>query len=145
MSSQCVVCLNTTMSTDHAVIPCGHLCMCSSCAITCKTSLSACPICRNKFTDITKIFFCTDVDRVVKKKPTFKNVCDSICSFLKINKKNRVPATIPTTIPLSVRVPPRSPPKPEQNKPNEHRYELYSIQQCKKKRGSRRGKRKYGS
>ena len=37
----------------YACIPCGHLCMCGNCA---NQISNKCPICKNKFIDIIKIF-----------------------------------------------------------------------------------------
>ena len=48
--SQCVVCMNERKT--HAFLPCGHKCVCASCAAKCQK----CPICRADVTGIVKIF-----------------------------------------------------------------------------------------
>lgn len=50
-STQCNICL--TNKKKYACVPCGHLCMCGDCA---NKINGGCPICKNKFTDIIKIF-----------------------------------------------------------------------------------------
>ena len=39
----CVICLTST--STHAVLPCGHLCLCSGCA-TSALRLAVCPVCQ---------------------------------------------------------------------------------------------------
>jgi hypothetical protein len=48
---ECVVCLDA-MKT-HAIVPCGHLCLCESCSTRIRTK---CPICTRSITDIIKIY-----------------------------------------------------------------------------------------
>jgi len=48
--SQCVICMDARKT--HAFIPCGHRCVCASCAAKSET----CPLCRADFTGIMKIF-----------------------------------------------------------------------------------------
>jgi len=49
--SECVVCLEG--ESEYAIIPCGHLCLCSS--QECR-SISSCPLCRGPVNSINKIF-----------------------------------------------------------------------------------------
>jgi len=48
--SQCVVCLDAPAS--HALLPCGHRCVCAGCAET----MSTCPICRGGVQGSVRIF-----------------------------------------------------------------------------------------
>ena len=51
MSSQrtCVICMERP--ADHVLIPCGHLCLCSSCVV------SSCPVCRSNIHARQRVFF----------------------------------------------------------------------------------------
>jgi hypothetical protein len=52
----CVVCIDAT--TDHAVIPCGHVCLCSTCGPRlARTRHARCPICREPVQSLQKLFF----------------------------------------------------------------------------------------
>ena len=48
----CVVCLDSRCT--HAFVPCGHLCICSTCAI--QTDLQKCPICRVPSQHVMQIY-----------------------------------------------------------------------------------------
>ena len=48
--NNCRICLDG--EKNHTFVPCGHLCVCASCAPKCKT----CPICRVHVTSILQIF-----------------------------------------------------------------------------------------
>ena len=50
--SFCVVCLDS--EATHAMVPCGHLCVCSDCGDP--TRLYNCPMCRGRIERIMKIF-----------------------------------------------------------------------------------------
>ena len=47
----CTICL--TEKYNSVFVPCGHVCVCVKCAF----SVTKCPICRNPYTDILKIYF----------------------------------------------------------------------------------------
>jgi hypothetical protein len=47
---ECVVCMEG--KTDHAIIPCGHVCLCSNCV----SGIKKCPICRADVTQMVKLF-----------------------------------------------------------------------------------------
>lgn len=49
----CVICMNA--ERDTTVLPCRHMCMCSSCARTLKTQTNKCPICRNEISSLLHI------------------------------------------------------------------------------------------
>jgi hypothetical protein len=51
-SDDCIVCMDCEKT--HAFQPCGHKCVCATCAARCQT----CPICRAPVTGILKIFGC---------------------------------------------------------------------------------------
>jgi hypothetical protein len=52
----CVVCIDAT--TDHAVIPCGHVCLCSTCGPRlARTRHARCPICREPVQSLQKLFY----------------------------------------------------------------------------------------
>lgn len=51
----CVVCLATR--SDHAVYPCGHLCLCRVCSVELTSRRGACPVCRGPATDCIRIFY----------------------------------------------------------------------------------------
>nr|XP_039255427.1 E3 ubiquitin-protein ligase MGRN1-like isoform X1 [Styela clava] len=57
--SDCVVCLSETR--DTLILPCKHLCLCSSCANQLRYQQSGCPICRQSFRALLQI-------RAVRKK-----------------------------------------------------------------------------
>lgn len=53
--AECTICLSDTAS--NAVVPCGHVCLCDSCADGFRArNVSACPYCRNKVEKIIKVF-----------------------------------------------------------------------------------------
>ena len=51
---QCVICQDG-MKT-HAIVPCGHKCLCSECAATHANTLSECPMCRGLMTAAIRIY-----------------------------------------------------------------------------------------
>ncbi|XP_010642422.1 E3 ubiquitin-protein ligase MGRN1 isoform X2 [Fukomys damarensis] len=59
-SSECVVCLSDLR--DTLILPCRHLCLCTSCADTLRYQANNCPICRLPFRALLQI-------RAVRKKP----------------------------------------------------------------------------
>jgi len=50
---QCIICCENTM--DTACVPCGHLCMCSMCALSIGKN-GHCPTCRTKIAHLQKLF-----------------------------------------------------------------------------------------
>ena len=42
--AECVVCMDAPQS--HALVPCGHMCMCATCAERCVETVKECPMCR---------------------------------------------------------------------------------------------------
>ena len=50
----CAICL--AEARTHAVIPCGHKCLCSQCAIIIKRGPPRCPLCQSGFECIVQIF-----------------------------------------------------------------------------------------
>jgi hypothetical protein len=55
--TMCVVCFDAPK--DHIIVPCGHMCVCASCAeqLT-KTRTPTCPVCREPIRETMKVF-CT--------------------------------------------------------------------------------------
>jgi hypothetical protein len=52
---ECVICQDE--KTDHAIIPCGHHCLCNGCADRIMTSVSRkCPLCRVEIVGTLKIY-----------------------------------------------------------------------------------------
>ena len=53
--TQCVVCFDAPK--DHAIVPCGHICVCAGCAeqLT-KTRTPTCPVCREPILQTMKVF-----------------------------------------------------------------------------------------
>ena len=53
--TQCVVCFDAPK--DHAIVPCGHQCVCARCAeqLT-KTRTPTCPVCREPIIQTMKVF-----------------------------------------------------------------------------------------
>jgi len=53
--TQCVVCFDAPK--DHAIVPCGHVCVCEACAeqLT-KTRTPMCPVCRGPIRETMKVF-----------------------------------------------------------------------------------------
>jgi hypothetical protein len=53
--TMCVVCFDAPK--DHAIVPCGHVCVCASCAeqLT-KTRTPTCPVCREPIQQTMKLF-----------------------------------------------------------------------------------------
>ena len=49
---KCCLCL--TLPSNHAMLPCGHLCVCADCAAY--AQIDACPVCRGEVEQITIIF-----------------------------------------------------------------------------------------
>ncbi len=54
-SNECVICLGPPKT--HAFIPCGHLCVCGSCAATSIERSDSCPLCRKRAIRVSQIFF----------------------------------------------------------------------------------------
>jgi hypothetical protein len=52
--AQCVICLNADPS--HVFFPCGHMCVCESCAEIFKRRQDPCPLCRGPQNALTKVF-----------------------------------------------------------------------------------------
>ena len=52
--NSCVICLAETRT--HAVIPCGHRCLCTQCAQRIGSGSTTCPICQSRFDLIVQIF-----------------------------------------------------------------------------------------
>ena len=50
----CVVCL--AEDRTHAVIPCGHRCLCTQCALTIGSGSTTCPLCQSRFDSVVQIF-----------------------------------------------------------------------------------------
>ena len=50
----CAICLAETRT--HAVIPCGHKCLCSHCATVLQGGPLRCPLCQSRFDSIVQIF-----------------------------------------------------------------------------------------
>lgn len=53
---ECVVCLEEDELADTAILECGHMVTCHSCAATLIANNLRCPICRGKITKIQKIY-----------------------------------------------------------------------------------------
>jgi hypothetical protein len=53
--TMCVVCFDAPK--DHAIVPCGHVCVCEACAeqLT-KTRTPSCPVCREPIQQTMKVF-----------------------------------------------------------------------------------------
>lgn len=56
----CVVCFER--ENDYAFIPCGHKCMCKTCAILTQQKHPNCPYCRVKITSIQRIYDANALD-----------------------------------------------------------------------------------
>tara|TARA_Y100000385_G_scaffold187769_1_gene194104 strand:- start:986 stop:2548 length:1563 start_codon:yes stop_codon:yes gene_type:complete len=52
---ECSICLDH--EAQYAMIPCGHLCMCESCAVDAALNIRDCPICRARVHKKIKIYF----------------------------------------------------------------------------------------
>ena len=53
-SHLCCICY--FQAKTHALIPCGHMCLCESCAATPAPSFSRCPMCRKEILQVLRIF-----------------------------------------------------------------------------------------
>lgn len=53
-ASTCVVCRDETAVV--AVVPCGHLCLCTDCSVTCISDNQPCPLCRGEFERSLRIY-----------------------------------------------------------------------------------------
>lgn len=52
----CVVCMDKEV--DHVMVPCGHLCVCGSCAGALKhEKMNACPVCRRKTKLVQRVYY----------------------------------------------------------------------------------------
>lgn len=49
----CIVCFDN--NKDTIIEPCNHLCLCEACAKELKKASSLCPMCRQEFTEFTKL------------------------------------------------------------------------------------------
>ena len=53
-SHLCCICY--FQAKTHALIPCGHMCLCESCAAMLPPSFSRCPMCRKEIQQVVRIF-----------------------------------------------------------------------------------------
>lgn len=53
--NECSVCMDEKKT--HAFLPCAHLCVCSTCAVSIMASSKTCPICRSVSTEYVKIYY----------------------------------------------------------------------------------------
>ena len=53
-SHLCCICY--FQAKTHALIPCGHMCLCESCVATPAPSFSRCPMCRKEILQVVRIF-----------------------------------------------------------------------------------------
>jgi len=51
-NNECVICFNAKKT--HALIPCGHKCVCETCAA--ESSLTLCPLCKQSYNMVVRIF-----------------------------------------------------------------------------------------
>ena len=51
-----VCCICYFQAKTHALIPCGHMCLCESCAAMLPPSSSRCPMCRKEIQQVVRIF-----------------------------------------------------------------------------------------
>jgi hypothetical protein len=59
IDKQSTCCICTDKPPCMACLPCGHLCLCYNCSIDFATlNQKSCPICRNQFETIKRIFVC---------------------------------------------------------------------------------------
>ena len=52
--SNCVVCFENERT--HAFVPCGHKCICESCCGRLGNKTAVCPMCREPYTAVMKVF-----------------------------------------------------------------------------------------
>eukprot|EP00658_Telonema_sp_P-2_P060903 TRINITY_DN49687_c0_g1_i7.p4 TRINITY_DN49687_c0_g1~~TRINITY_DN49687_c0_g1_i7.p4 ORF type:complete len:117 (+),score=20.00 TRINITY_DN49687_c0_g1_i7:106-456(+) len=57
-SADCVICMESCAST--AVLPCRHLCLCSTCSATFRLRNVQCPVCRQKVAALLQIDLCNE-------------------------------------------------------------------------------------
>lgn len=50
----CIVCME--LKKDSVLIPCGHLGICFKCANRCKETSKTCPVCREKITEVHRVY-----------------------------------------------------------------------------------------
>jgi len=53
-SDACVICLNEAKT--HVITPCGHQCLCGSCALKLNVRSACCPVCRNQTDAIFRVY-----------------------------------------------------------------------------------------
>lgn len=53
-TANCVICLSNP--SDHALLPCGHLCICEACLPQLAREWNRCPLCRNETQGAARIF-----------------------------------------------------------------------------------------
>ena len=51
---ECVVCMDSKKS--HALVPCGHMCVCKKCAETILATRQLCPVCRALVLQVFKVY-----------------------------------------------------------------------------------------
>lgn len=54
LQNECVVCMDSTR--DSLLVPCHHLCVCSTCADTLKEDQGLCPVCRQNIADVIHVY-----------------------------------------------------------------------------------------
>ena len=52
--NECVVCMDS--ERDSLLVPCHHLCVCTTCANTLKTDHGLCPVCRLNITGVIRVY-----------------------------------------------------------------------------------------
>jgi len=59
-NDDCVICMSA--SSDTAIFPCRHLCLCSECAAMLRTQTNRCPICRTFVESLLKLEMLSDTN-----------------------------------------------------------------------------------
>jgi hypothetical protein len=54
INTECKVCMHAPKS--HLFVPCGHMCVCSSCAAAVMKATKRCPICCTPASQVVKLF-----------------------------------------------------------------------------------------
>mmetsp|Transcript_51584 Transcript_51584/g.85471 ORF Transcript_51584/g.85471 Transcript_51584/m.85471 type:complete len:210 (+) Transcript_51584:71-700(+) len=53
-NKECLICFNAEKT--HAMVPCGHKCVCEGCAQAIQSSSNQCPVCRGNIQSVLKVF-----------------------------------------------------------------------------------------
>ena len=85
-AGSCIVCMDAPAT--HAIMPCGHLCLCNDCAKKLLDAGDDCPICRAKIESTQQIYLAGDPDDTAPSAPPAPEKVSEVSEVQKVQKHN---------------------------------------------------------